>query len=138
MTENWSNFNKCRNSIKARPPADLKDAIKEMKDEKEAGALRHTERVDDMERVTEMLGVKVAKATEKFVGLADHVSMMSERVVGLKRTADERIEQLEGDIKQLKKELQEEREARTALEKRFSDLEEFIKKRESKASGKRD
>ena len=63
--------------------------------------------------------------------------MMSERVAGLKQTADERVEQLEGDLKQLKKELQDEREARTALEKRFSDLEEVIRKRDSKASGKR-
>jgi phage shock protein A len=58
-------------------------------------------------------------------------------VTGLKQTADEKIEQLESDLKQLKKELQEEREARTALEKRFSDLEEVIRKRDSKASGKR-
>jgi len=58
-------------------------------------------------------------------------------VTGLKQTADEKIEQLESDLKQLKKELQEERKARTALEKRFSDLEEVIRKRDSKASGKR-
>jgi hypothetical protein len=28
MTANWAEFNKCRNSIIARPPADLKEAVK--------------------------------------------------------------------------------------------------------------
>ena len=64
MEENWATFNKCRNTIRSRPPADIKEALQEIKDGKEAGALRHTERVDDMERVTEILGNKVAKATE--------------------------------------------------------------------------
>jgi hypothetical protein len=33
--------------------------------------------VDDIENVTEILGSKVAKATQQFVGLTEHVSMMT-------------------------------------------------------------